>query len=444
MKTRNDAKEPNKVNRSPFMTPAKSKNDDRSQTPQPRKSETNIKLAPEDRKSKFYREAEDPPITHAVVRDKSIGERLRSSLLPGFLGGGSSQSTLAVAKVNPKTEKNKEIKKNTEKPPKPKEESKSQSQENKKTQDNSEPQSSAFGLFDRMLDMLGRRKTKAKQAFMGRPGTDLKWDEKKKRYIIPGEEDASDSDDLPPPPKIVKKKNEEEKSTTKSKPSNRLASRYASAFESDQMSSEPVNIPTPDISSFEPPSFNADPFGQTPSFETSKPVISESPKNEDMHDQRKTNERILEELRKDISEIGPNADESNHKSKDYDNILQSAKSEDEEVEYDQLLGSKNMQGEIVSTNSQQDDFENNAELNRNYEKAYNQLLSYKNENKQLRLEIARNQTTAELNIDYFVQLCEDIKYRGLEEIETYKNEIKILKGEQQKFIKTQAQQTCLI
>ena len=446
MKTRNDEKPPQKVSRSPFMTSSKPSNDDRSQTPQPKKSENNIKLAPEDRKSRFSREAEDPPITHAVVRDKSIGERLRSTLLPGFLGGGSSQSNLAVAKVDAKTEENKEVKNTAEKPPKPKEQNKSQSQENNKTQDNSQPQSSAFGLFDRLLDLLGRRKTKAKQAFMGKSGAGLKWDEKKKRYIIPGEEDASDSDDLPPPPKIIKKKNEEEKSSAKSKPTNRLANRYASAFGSEQMSSEPVNIPTPDISSFKPPSFDVDPFDQTPSFDTSKPEISESPKNNDIHDQRQTNENVLEDVRRDFTEVIQNAnEESVQRSKDFDDLMKTAKSEDEEVEYDQLLGTQNMQAETMPfNNQQQDDFEDSAELNKNYEKAYNQLIAYKNENKQLKLAIARNQTTAELNIDYFVQLCEDIKYRGLEEIETYKNEIKILKGEEEKFIKTQAQQICLI
>ena len=42
---------------------------------------------------------DEPTVTHAVVRDKSIGERLRTALFPGFLTGGSA-STLTVTKAD--------------------------------------------------------------------------------------------------------------------------------------------------------------------------------------------------------------------------------------------------------------------------------------------------------------------------------------------------------
>ena len=369
--------------------------DDRSKTPQPSTSSNNT-LNP-GRISRFSRETDEPPVTHAVVRDKSIGERLRSTLLPGFLGGGST-STVAVTKAD-----HTDLKKSTVSQPA----SDLKSKPPKAPQAKNDP--SAFeGLFDRVLGLLGRKKQQTKQPFVF---------------------SDDDDDDIPPPPKTIKKK-PEGKADPKSKGGKgRLANRYASTFDTTQLAPEieGINLPTPEPKPFTPPPLDAPP---APSTFQPTPAQTNSPKGSPMV-KKIHNEKALEKVRQDTTSL-PKFEER--------------KSEQDE-EYVKINESENEEVEIGQEGYRDQEEEEEVEVvvsNENYEKAYNQLKNYKTENKALKRQIIADQARAEMNIDYFVQLCEDVKYKGLEELETYKNRIQIMRGEQKRFIDKQAEHLCLI
>ena len=400
----------------------KDQNENRSKTPQPIQDKT--KTLEQQRSSRFSRETDEPSVTHAVVRDKSIGERIRSTLLPGFLGGGSA-STLAVEtatepqtkqtdnsvsqKPSVKDEKNDSI----GKPPLPQKEAK---------------QEGAFeGLFNSVLKLLGRKKKESKQAFMGSSGAGLVYDKIKKKYIIPGEENESE-DDIPPPPISIKKKEENKEGNKDLKPKGgkgRLAVRYAQTFDTNQILAEAPDESKIDEKPFAPPSFDSI-FNQPPSFEF-QPEESNSPK---ILPATKHSEKQLESVRQDHLSM-PKFEDDHGRSK----------IDEEYVNYNELENENRIETENQSDNNENAD---NIVTNENYEKAYNQLQNYKSENKVLKREIMLNQAKAEMNIDYFVQLWEDVKYRGMEELESLKNTIEILQGEKKKFISKQAQHLALI
>ena len=400
----------------------KEQNDNRSKTPQPIPDKS--KTLEQSRVSRFSREAEEPSVTHAFVRDKSIGERIRSSLLPGFLGGGSA-STLAV-----ETTKTEEVKTSDSIPvekPVAKEENKSQNKPPLPSSENK--QEGAFeGLFNSVLKLLGRKKKESKQAFMGSSGAGLVYDKVKKKYIIPGEENESE-DDIPPPPVLVKKKEENKvvpKDIKTKNSKNRLATRYAQTFDANQIMAESPSVSNFDEKPFVPPSFDSL-MNQPPSFEF-QPEESNSPKVEHIP---KHPERELESVRQDHISM-PKFDDGNQMNP---NI------EEDYVKFNESETENRNEPENKEENIENTE---NIVTAENYEKAYNQLKTYKTENKALKREIALNQAKAEMNIDYFVQLWEDVKYRGMEELESLKNKIDILQSEKNKLISKQAQNLALI
>jgi len=55
-------------------------------------------------------------------------------------------------------------------------------------------------MISGFLNQLARRN----QAYTGKPGSSMYFDEKRKRYIIEGEEDEDDDEPPPPPPGVKK------------------------------------------------------------------------------------------------------------------------------------------------------------------------------------------------------------------------------------------------
>ncbi|CDW79559.1 UNKNOWN [Stylonychia lemnae] len=66
-----------------------------------------------------------------------------------------------------------------------------------------------FGMINGFIGFLTRRK----QGYTGRPASQMFWDEKKKRYVIEGDDESDD--DIPPPPPPMKKQVAEEKQDDK-------------------------------------------------------------------------------------------------------------------------------------------------------------------------------------------------------------------------------------
>lgn len=365
--------------------------DDRSKTPQPSTSPSNT-LNP-GRVSRFSRETDEPTVTYAVVRDKSIGERIFSSFLPGFLGGSSS--TVAVTKVDESEIKKKE--------------------EEKKNSPKKSPvknEQSAFGgLFNSLLGRLRSQKTNTKQP-----------------YVFSEEEE-----DVPPPPKVAKltPTTKDAKDRTGKK---RLANRYATTFDMNQLAADSVveeekKMKLPPVIAV-PPTKKSNPFStDSPNEASIKPQApdrSDSPQPKTIKSVRHKDSE-MEVVRQDVTSL-PKIE-----------ISDDGNGEDEYVKINESEADDVIQL-IKETESV-----NNSELDQNeyvaietYEKAYNQLQGYRSDNKFLKKEMLKTQRKADMNIDYFVQMVEDVKYRGLEEIETYKTDIDILKSEQDKFIHKQA------
>jgi hypothetical protein len=399
------------------------KNDDRSKTPQPVPA---LNITPA-RVTRLSRETDEPPVTHAVVRDKSITERLRSTLLPGFLGGGST-STLTVTKAD-----------------QPAEQSKKQKETSTDTKPNAKPPMPASKTKNSNAELLKKMRMKKyqkdKSKFEGYFNGILGFFIRKKEENQPIEFSDDEDDDIPPPPKIVKKEDDKDtKGDIKSK--NRMANRYASIFDMNQLAEETEEVKTPfedvkpptKIVAFKPPPLEETPFKPAP-FEESKTkqpsVFQPAPEETDSpraHPHSHISEKNLEKVRQDMTSL-PHFDEINEGE---DDIVKLNESENEEAQPERVRPSDLEPPEV------------NIVTPENYEKAYNQLQAYKNENKILKKEIIKNQRTTEMNIDYFVQLCEDVKYRGMDEIEQYKNEISILRREQKRFINKQAENICLI
>ena len=368
-------------------------NEDRSKTPQPSTNTSNT-LNP-GRISRFSRETDEPSITHAVVRDKSIGERIVGRFLPGFLGGNNS--TVAVSKADEK-----ELKKSEEKKKNPKNDS-----------------STFGGLFNGLLGKLINSKKQAKQPL-----------------VFTSEEE----EEVPPPPKVAKartKKDPKDKNGKK-----RLANLYATTFDMTQLAPnvEGVGLPTTEEKDdFKPPPIGG---GFVPESNTHKfnphPVKTNSPKNVSKS-QIHHKEPELENVRQDITNI-PKFELNRSNQEIEDGNVRFDESENEEI----FNNIKTVKSEEGGSEPEENITVEGVVPSETYELAYNQLQKYKMDNKSLQIKMERIRSKAEMDIDYFVQMVEDVKYRGLDEIEVYKSEINILKAEQKKFITKQAENLCTI